>query len=91
MDELAFIWPLFFFVGVVVSLDVFGLTMTQGRYFVCGQMSIWSWSVYNALWHAGLLLLYTSVISGLFEIHPLIIDGLARILQVLGAPAEKVQ
>ena len=44
MNDISLALPLFLFVGFVVSLDVFGLTLTQGKQFRERRMTIFGWS-----------------------------------------------
>ncbi len=66
MDPL--IISIFILVGIIVSLDVAGLTLTLSREFASGRRSLFLWAASNGLWHAGLLFVYIVVISGVFDI-----------------------
>ena len=48
----------FSLVGVIVSLDVIGLTLCQSASFDNEKRKVTTWAWYNALWHAGLLAVY---------------------------------
>jgi hypothetical protein len=74
---------LFALVGVIVSMDVAGLTLSKTEEFCRGNDSPLAWSLSNAFWHAGLLGLYVLVISGILTISPEFIEfveeGLSRL------------
>ena len=55
---------LFILVGIIVSMDVAGLTLSKTEEFYRGEASPRAWAISNACWHAGLLGLYVLVISG---------------------------
>lgn len=58
---------LFLTVGVIASMDVVGLTISKLPEFRADVSRIRSWALSNALWHAGLLLVYIVFISSLFD------------------------
>lgn len=71
---------LFVAVGMIVSLDVTGLTLSKSDYFHHNPKNLPAWAITNAAWHAGLLFVYISVISGLFKFAP---DFLGKIVDAL--------
>lgn len=74
---------LFTLVGVIVSMDVAGLTLSKTEEFCRGEASPRAWAVSNACWHAGLLGLYVLVISGVLKISPELIAFVEDALRAL--------
>ena len=60
---------LFAFVSfaLIVSIDVAGLTIAKSREFTERPQSLKWWAILNGLWHAGLLLVYSLVITGALD------------------------
>lgn len=56
-------WAFFFFISVIVSLDVLGLTLVKAWEFERNGLSRKLWAILNAGWHAGLLFLYVIFFS----------------------------
>lgn len=61
--------PIFILVGIVVSLDVFGLTLSQGERLIRKRPSRFGWAAWNGAWHSCLFLLYAFVIAGAYEVR----------------------
>jgi hypothetical protein len=61
---------LFALVGIIVSMDVAGLTISKTEQFAVGSQSLDWWSLSNACWHSGLLAVYLLVINGVLRISP---------------------
>ncbi|WMJ09168.1 hypothetical protein [Nitrosomonas sp. sh817] len=81
-----FLIPIFFItVGIIVSLDVAGLTLIKSRQFYEHPKSIFWWAFTNAAWHSGLLLVYILTISGLFDFIPLIVKKLPELVEHVAA------
>ena len=74
---------LFVVIGIIVSMDVAGLTISKTEQFVEKPKSIWLWCVSNALWHTGLLALYLLVINGIIKISPEYLRFVDNALQFL--------
>lgn len=72
---------LFVIAGAVVSLDVSGLTLSKSRYFHDHPDEIRAWWLSNSIWHAGLLLIYIAVISGVFGFFPEFLLGIADLVR----------
>jgi hypothetical protein len=77
------IYPIFFIVGAVVSLDVAGLTLTQTDRFVNEERSILLWAITNGFWHAALLFAYILVISEIFHVSFNLLDWLGYYIKEL--------
>lgn len=67
---------LFIVVGGIVSLDVTGLTLSKSKYFFENPKTLSAWALSNAIWHAGLLLVYILAISGLVSFVPDFLFGI---------------
>jgi uncharacterized membrane protein len=61
---------LFTIIGVIVSMDVAGLTISKTEQLAAKPYSVVLWCISNALWHAGLLALYLLAINGILTISP---------------------
>ena len=83
MDPLIIL--IFIVVGIIVSLDVSGLTLTLRGEFASGQRSLCWWAVSNGGWHAFLLFLYILVISGIFNITLSSLDWISNYVLMLGS------
>jgi hypothetical protein len=71
---------LFVVVGMVVSLDVAGLTLSKSRQFHESPRQLTSWALSNAAWHSGLLLIYIFAISGLVRFVPSFLRSIPDLL-----------
>jgi hypothetical protein len=79
MENLIFVGAIFLVVGVVVSLDVAGLTLCKSKSFAedSSASTLRLWAITNAGWHSLLLLVYILVIKGVFDFSFLYIEFLA--------------
>lgn len=84
--ELLLVVIVFVIVGIIVSLDVGALTISKSARFADHPNDAKKWGFINALWHAGLLLGYILVISGIIWVAPLSLDYLIAFIQSIGLP-----
>lgn len=74
---------IFLVVGVIVSLDVTGLSLAKGpRIGSDRNRTFVKWAMYNASWHAGMLMLYVLIISGILNLSEEIVQFLKFVLSI---------
>lgn len=81
--ELVLPMLLFILVGLVVSMDVSGLTLSRAEDLRDGQISVNWWGIYHSFWHAALLATYLTVIHAGIQISPEIKKFLLNLVEAL--------
>lgn len=78
---------LFLLIGVIVSLDVAGLTAVKLGTYTGNRRQVLGWAFQNALWHAGLLCIYGALTVAVSDwALPHIFERMAQYLQTIRAP-----